>query len=105
MPTDDIAYLRVKTVEMMVLFQCPLDGFYTSVFPVSESCMQNLTLSWATQYQLKVLWFLLSNTGRFWKLGEDRQEDVSIWAYGNCRHVSLEALRRDKQSDTSSPIF
>ena len=65
MPADDMAYLRVKTVEMMVLFQCPLDGFYTSVFPVSESCMQNLTLNWATQYQLKVLRFFLSNTGRF----------------------------------------
>ena len=63
--TQMTACLGVKTVEMVVLFQCPLDCFYASVFPVSESPMQNLTLYWANQYQLKALWFFLSNTHCF----------------------------------------
>lgn len=44
-PADDLAHLGVKTVEKVVLFQCCLDCFYTSVFPVSESSMQNLTFN------------------------------------------------------------
>lgn len=65
MPTDNIAHLGVNTVEMVVLFQCPLDCFYVSVFPVSESSMQNLTLNWANQYQFEVLWVFLSNIHHF----------------------------------------
>ena len=79
--------------------------FYATVFPVSESSMQNLTLNWATWYQLKALRFFLNNIGHFWKLGKKDKRIYLSEVYGNFRHMSLEVLQRDKQSDTRSPII